>query len=190
MVFRYLVLPPAGDFSRGRKVTKSPLRTYGSKDSLVLTCTVSPPWLFWPSCLRRSVDVSGTDYYRASARSIGGLTMVAVSKSLPLGEGGPVRTLGRMRGAVSEFSRSIRRQLPAKNWLLIFSELAWSFWVAFPSSASFGGTFPQGKAKRSRGSYNHQGSAPKRGNRGTVTPLQGQPHKVTNSRNKTFHNRK
>ena len=27
------VMPPAGDFSRGRKVTKSPLRTYGSKNS-------------------------------------------------------------------------------------------------------------------------------------------------------------
>ena len=35
MVFRYLVLPPAAYFSRGRKVGKSPLRTYGSKNSLV-----------------------------------------------------------------------------------------------------------------------------------------------------------
>ena len=26
-------MPPAGDFSHGRKVTKSPLRTYGSKNS-------------------------------------------------------------------------------------------------------------------------------------------------------------
>ena len=35
-------------------------------------------------------------------------------------------------------------------------------------------TFPQGKALawcNCRGPYNHQGSAPKRGNRGTVTPL-------------------
>ena len=37
------VMPPAGDFSRGRKVTKSPLRTYGSKNSLVLTWNDSPP---------------------------------------------------------------------------------------------------------------------------------------------------
>ena len=29
------VLPPAGNFSRQRKVTKSPLRTNGSKDSFV-----------------------------------------------------------------------------------------------------------------------------------------------------------
>ena len=35
MVFRYRVLPPAGDFSRGRKVTKSPLRTNGSKNSFI-----------------------------------------------------------------------------------------------------------------------------------------------------------
>ena len=70
------VMPPAGDFSRGRKVTKSPLRTYGSKDSLALTCTVSPPRLFYSCCLRRSVDVSWFSYFRASARSLGRLTMV------------------------------------------------------------------------------------------------------------------
>ena len=40
------VLPPAGDFSRGRKVTKSPLKTYGSKNSLVLTWNDNPPCLW------------------------------------------------------------------------------------------------------------------------------------------------
>ena len=40
------VMPPAGDFLCEQKVTKNSLKTYGFKNSLVLTCTVSPPWLF------------------------------------------------------------------------------------------------------------------------------------------------
>ena len=35
-------MPPAGDFSRGRKVTKSPLRTYGSKNSYPDVYSQSP----------------------------------------------------------------------------------------------------------------------------------------------------
>ena len=37
------VLPPAGDFLCEQKVTKNSLRTYGSKNSLVLTWNDSPP---------------------------------------------------------------------------------------------------------------------------------------------------
>ena len=62
-----------------------------------------------------------------------------------------------------------------------------------PSSAPFGGTFPQrGKAFRlgnCRGPNNHQGSALKRGNRGTPTPLMGQPHNLTKQTGQAPHNR-
>ncbi len=80
----------------------------------------------------------------------------------------------RMRGAVSKFSKSIRRQLLVKNQLLIFPP-SWSGAFGWrsphPPQCAHWGTFPQGKALNCRSLYNHQGSAPKRGNRGTVTPL-------------------
>ena len=64
--------------------------------------------------------------------------------SLPLGEGAPVGTLGRMRGRVSKSAAPIRRQFPFPN-KAISPELAFTKLMAFPSSASFGGTFPLGE---------------------------------------------
>ena len=62
------------------------------------------------------------------------------------------------------------------------SELVWSFSVTFPSSVSLRlPPSPEGKASvqyNCRGYNGHQGSALKRGNRGTVTPLQCQPHNL------------
>ena len=103
--------------------------------------------------------------------------------SLPLGEGGAQR---RMRGRVSKFSRWIQRHFLVKYSRLVFSfpsELVWSFWVAFPSSVTAAPChLPPGEGLcwawcNCRGHNNPQGSAPKRGNRGTVTPLQCQPLK-------------
>ena len=64
------VLPPAGDFSRGRKVTKSPLRTKVLR---------TPFGLLWGVCTVFSGAVPadsarGSEFpcFRASARSLGG----------------------------------------------------------------------------------------------------------------------
>ncbi len=64
--------------------------------------------------------------------------------------------------------------------------------IPFPSSAPFGGTFPQGKAFRlgnCSGLNDHQGSALKRGRRGTPTPLMGQPHQTAEKTVQISHNR-
>ena len=98
-----------------------------------------PPDDCYSCCLRRSVDVSGTDYHRASARSIGGLTMAVSSKSrIPKPSPG-----GRWHGvAMTDEGKSIEiYQIiseAASHQKLVFgfpSELVWSFSVAFPSSA-------------------------------------------------------
>ena len=64
------------------------------------------------------------------------------------------------------------------------TELVWSFPMAFPSSVTAMPCHlpPAGEGFdgcNCRSYNNHQGSALKRGNRGTPTPLQGQPHRVT-----------
>ena len=117
----YGVMPPAGNFSRQRKVTKSWLRTYGSKDSLVLTWNDRPPWLLllWlPPTLRRRVMV-------------------------PL--------------------------IPRFGALLWWVDAGAFVYRFFPqlSCCGVGKSYSIGNC---RSPNNHQGSAPKRGNRGTRSP--------------------
>ena len=67
------------------------------------------------------------------------------------------------------------------------SELVLCMSMAFPSSVTAAPChLPPGEGKGRRSPNNHQGSALKRGNRGTPTPLQGQPHKTTETNGTDF----
>ena len=81
-------LPPAGDFSHGRKVTKSPLRTCGSKDSLCLTWTLVLPVLRQTSCLRRRSDVTAASESALRRAGLAGRRLPAICgacRTLPPG---------------------------------------------------------------------------------------------------------
>ena len=86
------VMPPAGDFSHGRKVTKSPLRTHGSKNSFRPIWGSLVPLLRWFS---RLMDAKGSEFpcFRALARSSGGGRGWSLYRFPRLeGQGGFVRT--------------------------------------------------------------------------------------------------
>ena len=132
------VKPPAGDFSRGRKVTKSPLKTYGFKNSLVLTWNDSPPGYF------------------ASVASDAPSTC-------------PVRTNTALRCAALLGRRWLLRLpfLPHLSCCGVEKGFANEETEVFHKIRIFGENFRAGNC---RDFCDHQGSAPKRGNRGTRTP--------------------
>ena len=87
-----------------------------------------------------------------------------------------------MRGRISKSAAPLRRQILFQTSLYFlrigFYQVGGVPLIRQPAAA----TFPQGRAFvwcNCRGYNNYQGSAPKRGNRGTVTPLQCQPYNLT-----------